>query len=172
MTTLNLAQTSAPTKRAAGPPQPRVVGDGLFPDVTVDIACRVCGCVERVTLDYPALLCTTCLNDLSAVTERLAGDYATALQSFLDTSTALAQRAAGNAWYATTERARSEVEPKVFQQAWIRAERAGGENAALIQLRDRLDLLALQFRAAEQRYIVAQPELRAARAFLGEPVEV
>lgn len=175
MKTLNLVETNATKtslkiKALASAPRLRVEGDEIFPELT-RITCRVCGDEERVPLDYPALLCSTCITDLAGAARRVADEYACAMSAFFETGAALTQASQGDAWYAKTERARGDmsVPPAVFARAWGVAKAGGGDKAVLISLRDRLDEAAELMRLAEQRYIAAAPELEAARAAMGEP---
>ena len=170
--TLNLKPKAA-LKELARAPRLRVEGDEIFSELT-RITCRVCEDEERVPLDYPALLCSTCIADLAGTARRVADAYACAMAAFFDAGAALTSAAQGNEWYAKTERARGDmsVSPATFARAWAAAKKEGGEKATLVTLRDAMDDAAELMKAAEQRYIEAQPELIAARAALGEPVEV
>jgi len=125
-------------------------------------------------LGHPALLCTPCLRDVSATARRVADEYAAAMVAFFEAGIALTKASQGNAWYAKTEAARGDmrVSPETFARAWAAAKAEGGEKAVLVGMRDRLDEAAEDMRAAELRYLAAAPELEAARAALGEPVEV
>lgn len=169
----NATKTSLKIKALASAPRLRVEGDEIFPELT-RITCRVCGDEERVPLDYPALVCSTCITDIAAAARRVADEYAHTMAAFFEAGEALTKISQGDEWYAKTERARGDmtIPPVTFARAWAVAKSAGGDKAKLVSLRDNLDEAAELMRAAELRYIAASPELEAARAALGEPIDV
>lgn len=145
----------------------------LFLDpIQGNITCRACDAVESVSVGHPALLCTVCLADLIGSTARVTLAYADAMTAFFRASEAMEELARGSEWYAKTEvaRANMDVAPAAFARGWERAR--DGEHAAIVAARENMDRAAIAMRHAEQRYIAAQPELYAARAFLGEPVGI
>jgi hypothetical protein len=169
MKTIALRTKAAPRLRLAP-------GEDIFPELRPAgrITCRACGRIENVMLGHPALLCSACLVDVSATARRVADEYATAMVAFFDAGAALTKASQGNEWYAKTEAARGDmrVSPEIFALAWQRAKVGGGEKALLVSLRDSLDTTAEDMRAAELRYLAAAPELEAARAAMGEPINV
>lgn len=167
--------TIALTKKAANPPAPRLKpGEDSFGEGDCLITCRACGSEEKVYTDHPALLCAACLADIPTTSRKVAEGYASAMVVFFEASRALYERAKDNAWFQKTELARGDmsITPATFARAWEAARAEGGEKAELIGLREAMDDAAEAMQAAELRYIAAFPELRAARAAFGEPVEV
>lgn len=156
------------------PPRLKLAPDEeLFPEpIHGHITCRVCEAHENVPLGHPALLCSDCLSDLPAAVRHISGEYADAMVAFFQAGEALEKASRGNEWYAKTEAARADVEPSLFARAWEAARLRGGEPARLIGMREWLDETAELMRRAELRYIAAVPELAAARAAFGEPVDV
>lgn len=166
-----IALTTKPTKTQ---PKPRLApGEALFPeDGEIEITCRACDAKEKVFVDHPALLCAACLADLAGTNKRIVEAYARAMDVFFRACEVLSHEARNDAWYAKTEAARGDmsISPELFARAW---EAAGvGPHADIVRLRNQMDAAAETMRAAELRYIAAQPELAAARAAFGEPVEV
>jgi hypothetical protein len=170
-----MGRTIALNKPAKAPPKPRLKpGEELFGEGDCLITCRACGAEEYVFTDHPALLCAGCLADLPGTSQRLAEQYASSMVVFFEAARALGMRARGNAWFEKTERAREDMDisPATFARAWEAARAEGGEKRDLIELREAMDEAALTMRACELLFIAASPELAAARAAFGEPVEV
>lgn len=154
------------------PPRLRLkVDEDLFP-IEGRITCRACDTEVVVPLGNPALLCTNCLSDLSATAYRVADEYADAMAAFFEAGRALTRAARNNEWYAKTEEARGDmtVSPELFARAWEAARQ--GPHASIVAMRDWVDECAVLMQRAERRYLAAQPELAAARAERGEPVDV
>lgn len=165
---LNLHPKTAPRLRLAP-------NEELFPEpISGRITCRACEAVEDVPLGHPALLCSACLSDLGKTARMVAECYAEALVAFFAAGKELDEATAGDAWYAKTEAARGDmtVSPATFARAWAAAKAEGGRKAQIVAMRDWLDETAELMRRAEIRYLVAQPELEAARAAAGEPIDV
>lgn len=162
-------------------PRPRVFGDELFPESAPSlgglITCRVCDRVETVVIGHPALLCSTCLADLSATAAHVAQVYAAAIAYFFQANQALDDALTATperAWWAKVEAARAvqDFDPEAFTQAWERAKVLGGERARLCQLWEALDREAVRLQPLSAWYTAAERELRTAREARGEPVEV
>jgi hypothetical protein len=167
-TTLQLKPKTAPRLRLAP-------GEELFSEpIQGRITCRACDAVEDVPLGHPALLCSACLRDLSATAQRVADEYAEAMAAFFDAGREHDAMVRANVWYAKTEAARADmsVSPELFKRAWEAAHQSDDERAQMTTIRDWLDECAELMRRAELRYLAARPELAAARAAKGEPVEV
>lgn len=165
------------TIRIATSSAPRVFGDELFPDVFPGglITCRVCERVELVTIGHPALLCSSCLADLSATAAHVASVYGAALAFFLEAAQALDAAIAVSperAWWGKVEAARAAdtFDAAVFAQAWARAKAGGGARARLCALWEELAREADTLEPLNAWYTGAERELRAARAAQGEPV--
>lgn len=179
MTALNLTETNATKltlkiKAMASAPRLRIEGDKLFPELT-RITCRVCEREERVSLDHPALLCSVCLGDVSTTDAHVSGIYAAALAFFMDASENLrtaVEQSSERAWWARVDAARIDADRGVFATAWARAKSSGGEKLRLCELSEVCDREAIKLEPLNAWYTDAMRELKAARAFLGEPVEV
>lgn len=174
-------QRKTKTIRIRTTPAPRVYGDELFPAEGPSlgglITCRVCEGTEIVCIGHPALLCSTCLRDVSATASHVAGVYSAALAFFMAAAEALAeavQTSPERVWWGRVEAARGAVEfdRALFAQAWERAKSAGGEKLRLCLLWENLDREAVALEPLNAWYVAAEKELCAARAALGEPIDV
>lgn len=181
MTTLNLTPKQAKPVRIPTSPAPRVFGDELFPIESASlgglITCRVCDRVETVVIGHPALLCSACLENLSATAHHVASVYAAAIAYFFDANKAIdeaLQASPERAWWSKVEAARKDedFDASAFTQAWERAKASGGEKQHLCLLWEALDRESTRLEPMNAWYTAAEKELRTARAFVGEPVEL
>lgn len=101
------------------------------------ITCRVCDRAATVPLDWPALLCQECMEDLDATRERVAGWLGSALQR-LDTNQAAwdAIRINNERWQpiqaALIAVAEKRATPQALAATWTKRKAEGGALAALL----------------------------------------